>query len=146
MPAFQLKRARGHTLSTDVTASSAVGGSSSLSFFPDAMSSSATARKSKSSGTMLYRPVSRGDPLNNALLPPADETNAARERRMEQESTAKMRSDEIDKWLKGEAAARRKAIVKRGREQVQLALLGQSQSGKTTLLKQVSIHLQFTLC
>ncbi|KAH8112901.1 G-alpha-domain-containing protein [Phellopilus nigrolimitatus] len=70
------------------------------------------------------------DPLARALLPPPDEPPAARAARERAEAAAKQRSDEIDYALHAEHAAARR----RGRP-VKLLLLGQSESGKSTTLK-----------
>ncbi|KAF8577131.1 G-alpha-domain-containing protein [Ramaria rubella] len=74
------------------------------------------------------------DPLSRALQPPPDETPAEREDRIRAEREAKRVSDEIDEELRKErAAAKRKKIVR-------VLLLGQSESGKSTTLKNFQIH------
>ncbi|KAF8528414.1 G-alpha-domain-containing protein [Hysterangium stoloniferum] len=71
------------------------------------------------------------DPLTLALKPPAGETPEARQRRILIEKEAKQVSDEIDAQLKLE----QKAMAKQKKEEVRLLLLGQSESGKSTTLK-----------
>ncbi|KAI0319948.1 guanine nucleotide binding protein, alpha subunit [Amylostereum chailletii] len=73
---------------------------------------------------------SLSDPLAALLRPPADETPAQREARLAAEHRAKQVSDAIDEQLKLERAERRKT-----RPDVQVLLLGQSESGKSTTLK-----------
>ncbi|KAI5120532.1 hypothetical protein M0805_004540 [Coniferiporia weirii] len=70
------------------------------------------------------------DPLARAMAPPADEGPDARAARERAEALAKKRSDEIDGRLRAERDARRK----RG-PPVKVLLLGQSESGKSTTLK-----------
>ncbi|KAJ7480838.1 guanine nucleotide binding protein, alpha subunit [Mycena latifolia] len=71
------------------------------------------------------------DPLTLALQPPADETPQAREARLQCEREAKKRSDLIDEELARERTAEKKSSVK----SVKVLLLGQSESGKSTTLK-----------
>lgn len=73
---------------------------------------------------------SLSDPLAKAMLPPANESNDARERRLLQESEAKRVSDNIDEQIKLDRAA-----LRRRRQEVRILLLGQSESGKSTTLK-----------
>ncbi|KAI0248951.1 G-alpha-domain-containing protein [Lactifluus subvellereus] len=70
------------------------------------------------------------DPLAAAIAPPPNETLAARAARLRAEAEARRVSDEIDEQLKQERAARR-----RQRPCVKVLLLGQSESGKSTTLK-----------
>lgn len=70
------------------------------------------------------------DPLAAAIAPPPNETPAARSVRLRAEAEARRVSDEIDEELKAERAARR-----RQRPFVKVLLLGQSESGKSTTLK-----------
>ncbi|KAI0366082.1 G-alpha-domain-containing protein [Pilatotrama ljubarskyi] len=70
------------------------------------------------------------DPLAAALAPPPNETAAEREERVRREEEAKRISDEIDERLKAERAA-----WKRHKAAFKLLLLGQSESGKSTTLK-----------
>ncbi|KAG6333146.1 hypothetical protein ID866_5942 [Astraeus odoratus] len=70
------------------------------------------------------------DPLSAALQPPQDETPADRERRLFAEFEAKRISDSIDEMLKAENKQ------KRMKPEVKILLLGQSESGKSTTLKQ----------
>ncbi|KAI0360284.1 G-alpha-domain-containing protein [Trametes cingulata] len=70
------------------------------------------------------------DPLTAALAPPPNESAAEREERLRREEEAKRISDEIDERLKQERAA-----WKRHKAAFKLLLLGQSESGKSTTLK-----------
>ncbi|KIK04764.1 hypothetical protein K443DRAFT_398138 [Laccaria amethystina LaAM-08-1] len=70
------------------------------------------------------------DPLTNAIKPPADETPEERQRRLRSEQDAKAISDSIDEELESQRAAERN-----GQKPVKILLLGQSESGKSTTLK-----------
>ncbi|KAJ7887883.1 guanine nucleotide-binding protein alpha-4 subunit [Mycena olivaceomarginata] len=70
------------------------------------------------------------DPLALALQPPPDETPQAREARLQSEREAKKRSDLIDEELARERNAEKKSV-----KSVKVLLLGQSESGKSTTLK-----------
>ncbi|KAL5478558.1 hypothetical protein ACEPAI_2742 [Sanghuangporus weigelae] len=70
------------------------------------------------------------DPLSRLLAPPPDESPEARAARQKREADAKKRSDEIDARLAAESAARRKKGAP-----IKILLLGQSESGKSTTLK-----------
>ncbi|KAI0312036.1 G-alpha-domain-containing protein [Amylostereum chailletii] len=70
------------------------------------------------------------DPLAAAIAPPKDETPEQREAREKEEAEAKRISDEIDEQLKAERAA-----LKKKKPPVKVLLLGQSESGKSTTLK-----------
>ena len=78
------------------------------------------------------RSRSLSDPLARALLPPADESPAARDARVRQEQEAKKRSEEIDEQIRQDRAA-----MKRQKQAVKVLLLGQSESGKSTTLKRM---------
>ncbi|KAJ6528248.1 G-protein alpha subunit [Mycena vulgaris] len=71
------------------------------------------------------------DPFSLALQPPADETPAARQERVEREQEQKRISDQIDDELRKERAEKKK----RNKREVHVLLLGQSESGKSTVLK-----------
>jgi hypothetical protein len=79
---------------------------------------------------------SLSDPLAAALLPPPNETQDEREIRLNAEYEAKKVSDGIDQMLANERNQRKK-----GKGDVKVLLLGQSESGKSTTLKRESfIH------
>ena len=69
------------------------------------------------------------DPLDAALRPPIDETPEEKIVRLAQEAEARRVSHQIDEDIKRERTFRKK------RQVVKLLLLGQSESGKSTLLK-----------
>ncbi|KAF8201389.1 guanine nucleotide binding protein, alpha subunit [Pholiota molesta] len=75
-------------------------------------------------------PVTSDDPLDEVLRPPSDETPEARELREQREAEARRISQAIDASIKAERQARRKRRI------VRLLLLGQSESGKSTTLRQ----------
>ncbi|GJJ13078.1 hypothetical protein Clacol_007328 [Clathrus columnatus] len=74
------------------------------------------------------------DPLTRALQPSSSETSSEREERLRTEREAKRISDEIDEELRRERVALKK------KKPVRLLLLGQSESGKSTTLKNFQIH------
>ncbi|KAJ6482224.1 guanine nucleotide-binding protein alpha subunit [Mycena vitilis] len=69
------------------------------------------------------------DPLS--VSPPANESPAERQQRLALEQEMKRHSDQIDDELRKERAERKK----RSKREVKLLLLGQSESGKSTVLK-----------
>ncbi|KAI9058714.1 G-alpha-domain-containing protein [Trametes sanguinea] len=69
------------------------------------------------------------DPLSRLLAPPPNETPEERETRLRLEAEARLRSERIDDQLRAERAA-----LKKNRP-VKVLLLGQSESGKSTTLK-----------
>ena len=73
------------------------------------------------------------DPLSAALVPPPNETASEREIRLNAELNAKKVSDSIDDMLHQERNERKKL-----RTEVNVLLLGQSESGKSTTLKRKS--------
>ncbi|KAK0215483.1 guanine nucleotide binding protein, alpha subunit [Armillaria fumosa] len=70
------------------------------------------------------------DPFDEALKPPVDESPEDRELRIAREDEARRVSLAIDASIKAERQARRKKRI------VRLLLLGQSESGKSTTLRQ----------
>ena len=97
---------------------------------------------------------SQDDPISAALKPPSSETESERAFRLEQEAEAKRVSEQIDEDLREERERlkKRKGDVKVGRCRsiitaythperlfTQLLLLGQAESGKSTLQKQFQL-------
>lgn len=74
--------------------------------------------------------VDTSDPLAHVTAPPTHETPEERGERIKTEQAAKARSDRID-----EALAKSAALEKRRRRATKLLLLGQAESGKSTVLK-----------
>ena len=70
------------------------------------------------------------DPLAAALLPPPDESPIEREVRLKAEIDAKKVSDSIDEMIRQERNDQKKS-----KAEVNVLLLGQSESGKSTTLK-----------
>ncbi|KAI0765491.1 G-alpha-domain-containing protein [Fomes fomentarius] len=70
------------------------------------------------------------DPLARAIAPPPGESSQERAARLHREEEAKRVNDEIDERLKQERAA-----WKKNKAMFKLLLLGQSESGKSTTLK-----------
>ncbi|KAH8101890.1 guanine nucleotide binding protein, alpha subunit [Cristinia sonorae] len=70
------------------------------------------------------------DPLDAALRPPLDETEEEKALRLALEAEAKRISQEIDESIKQEKQAKKRSRI------VRLLLLGQSESGKSTTLRQ----------
>ncbi|KAI8971334.1 G-alpha-domain-containing protein [Trametes punicea] len=75
-------------------------------------------------------PADSDDPLAAVLAPPPNESPAERAERIRQEEEAKRINDEIEERLKLDRAA-----WKRHKSTFKLLLLGQSESGKSTTLK-----------
>lgn len=74
--------------------------------------------------------VSEDDPLTRAIAPPSYETPAEQEERLAAEQEAKRVSDAIDEELN-----RQRISEKKGPKAIKILLLGQSESGKSTTLK-----------
>ena len=70
------------------------------------------------------------DPLSAALLPPPDESPIERDLRVKAAIDAKKVSDSIDDMIRMERNERKKS-----KAEVNVLLLGQSESGKSTTLK-----------
>ncbi|KAF6754175.1 guanine nucleotide binding protein, alpha subunit [Ephemerocybe angulata] len=94
--------------------------------------SSAAMPKSLKSEQVRRRTTS--DPLAAAMLPPANESPVDRENRLQAEQQARRVSEKIDEELRQE----RKNLNK-SRPEVSVLLLGQSESGKSTTLKQFQL-------
>jgi len=77
------------------------------------------------------RTRSLSDPLSAALAPPPNESPSQRELRLKAEHDARRVSEGIDDMLRREQNDKKKA----GRHEVNVLLLGQSESGKSTTLK-----------
>ncbi|KAJ8688678.1 hypothetical protein PTI98_013436 [Pleurotus ostreatus] len=76
------------------------------------------------------RTATTDDPLDAVLRPPPDETPEQRQIRLAREESARKVSAAIDAEIKAERQARKKKRI------VRLLLLGQSESGKSTTLRQ----------
>lgn len=102
-------------------------------------------RRTKSKPNLTF---DRTDPLSLALLPPSNETPAAKQARLQLEKEAKLRSDEIDRLLKDTSNTTLPSSLstsesalggsKKGRV-YKMVLLGQAGAGKTTVLKQMRL-------
>jgi len=80
------------------------------------------------------------DPLSAALLPPPDESPFERETRLKAERDAKTVSDSIDELIRIERNEKKK-----NKAEVNVLLLGQSESGKSTTLKRKYFEFWFVL-
>ncbi|KAF7337758.1 hypothetical protein MSAN_02249600 [Mycena sanguinolenta] len=76
------------------------------------------------------RPMEDLDPISNAIAPPQNESPEERDIRIQKERAAKQVSDAIDAEL-----SREQAHEKKRPKPVKILLLGQSESGKSTTLK-----------
>lgn len=82
-----------------------------------------------------HRRRTLSDPLAVALLPPPDESPIDREVRLKAEIDAKKVSDSIDDMIRQERIDQKKS-----KAAVNVLLLGQSESGKSTTLKRELLH------
>ncbi|KAG2003660.1 guanine nucleotide-binding protein alpha-4 subunit [Coprinopsis cinerea AmutBmut pab1-1] len=80
--------------------------------------------------TTMAPSLDLSDPLSRAVAPPPNETTEEREARMLEEKRAKSISDAIDEEIEAQRVA-----VKKGPKPIKILLLGQSESGKSTTLK-----------
>lgn len=92
---------------------------------------------------LAARRRSLSDPLAAALLPPPNESQEQRDSRLRAENEAKKVSDGIDEMIRRDGIERKKS-----RAEVNVLLLGQSESGKSTTLKREScpFYLSSTFC
>ncbi|KAH9949987.1 G-protein alpha subunit [Amylocystis lapponica] len=75
-----------------------------------------------------------GDPLALLMRPPSMETEPERQLRLQREAEAKRISDSIDEEIKQD-----RERYKKSKQDVKLLLLGQAESGKSTLQKQFQL-------
>ncbi|KAI0780157.1 G-alpha-domain-containing protein [Fomes fomentarius] len=78
----------------------------------------------------MTRALETPDPLSVALEPPPNETPAERWAREQEEALARRISDQIDDQIKAE-----KIALKKRKPPIKVLLLGQSESGKSTTVK-----------
>ncbi|TDL18823.1 G-alpha-domain-containing protein [Rickenella mellea] len=76
------------------------------------------------------------DPLTDAISPPHDETVEQKADRHLDEANAKRISDEIDRLIEADAVE----LKRRRRKGIKVLLLGQSESGKSTTLKNFQLQ------
>ncbi|KAG9092631.1 hypothetical protein FS749_015560 [Ceratobasidium sp. UAMH 11750] len=78
--------------------------------------------------------MNNDDPLARVLRPPPNEAPSERDKRLRREQAERLASELIDAEIAREAEAR--AEARRYSKELRLLLLGQAESGKSTLLKQ----------
>lgn len=87
------------------------------------------------STTQPSRLCAISDPLLLAILPHSNESSSSRERRLDEEREARRVSDNIDAYIRQDSRDRESK-----RPDVKMLLLGQSESGKSTIIKRAKCN------